>query len=242
MAPLLEIAGNAREELAADRRHDRDHHDREDEARPGSRPTLRRVAAENGMKPTVGKPRLDVLVQERPEDENPPQAEDDARDGREQLDHRAHRRPQHGGASSLRKSPIAIASGTGDEQRHEGADERPEDQVGRAERVLDGVPLARGRNPTPNSGSAGLAWSTTSKTRRAISADQPQSGERRRRPGGRRRRAATGGGASAQRTWALESQWYGACRGGSAGAVGGWRRRSAPSLKSRSWRSAPGRS
>ena len=51
-------------------------------------------------------------LQERPEDEDPPEADHDARDRGEQLDERpaiAARMPR--GASSVRKSAIAIAAG-----------------------------------------------------------------------------------------------------------------------------------
>ena len=118
-----------------------------------------------------------MLVQERPEDENPPKAEDDARDGREQLDHRAHRGPQHARSELAQEEPDCDRQGHRDEQRHEGGDERPEDQVGRAVRVLDGVPHARSEEPGPELLKRGLGLVDDLDDEEDHQRRQPQSGE-----------------------------------------------------------------
>ena len=78
---ILELTGDAQKELTADRRDDRDDHDREDhggceQALPG----LLRVAEERDETKRAVQPRLDVMSEERAEHENAPQPEHDARD------------------------------------------------------------------------------------------------------------------------------------------------------------------
>ncbi len=59
--------------------------------------------AKNGVQPKyVVQPRAELVVDDRPEDEDAPEPEDDARDRGEHLDERADDAANAGGASSLR--------------------------------------------------------------------------------------------------------------------------------------------
>ena len=72
-----------------------------------------RAAEERDEAERAVQPRLDVVGDERAEHEDPPEPEHDARDRGEHLDERRRRcRRTPRGASSLRNSAIAIASGT----------------------------------------------------------------------------------------------------------------------------------
>ena len=146
---LLEIARDAVEELTADAGHDRHDHDRQNEGcgeqadvggRPGERRDEPKVLVQEG---------LDVRLQKRPHHEDAPQPEDDARDGRQQLDQRSHGCPQRARSELAQKEPDGDRHGHGDDERDQRRHQRAPDQVESAVLVGDGVPLARGEEPEP---------------------------------------------------------------------------------------------
>ena len=145
------------------------------------------------------------------------------------------------GASSLRKSPIAIASGTAMSSATSAVTSVPKIRSAAPYVVLDGVPHARGQEPGAELLNRRLGLVDDLDDEEDHQRRQPQSGEARRCPGGRRRRTATGGGRSEARGL-LASQWS----WGSQGRKRRRRGRMAPALRSsrfrsRSCRSAPGR-
>ena len=85
---LLELGRHAEEELAADARGDRDDHDRQDEHGDQHPGVLGRAAEERDEAEMAVEPGLEILADERPENEDSPETEHDARDRREQLDER----------------------------------------------------------------------------------------------------------------------------------------------------------
>ena len=102
----------------------------------GSRPTFDGVPQKSGMKPKWSLRNGSTCgLEERAHDQDPPQAEDDARDRGQQLDQRPDRRPQPP------RRELAQEEADRDRDRH-GQDEREErghrgapDQVERAELV-----------------------------------------------------------------------------------------------------------
>ena len=86
----------------------------------------------------------EVVLHERPEDEDAPEADHDARDRGEQLDERGDQPRIPRGASSVRNSAIAIASRAATSTARNDVYSGPEDEVERAEIGLDGIPRARG--------------------------------------------------------------------------------------------------
>ena len=177
---LLEIARDAVEELAADAGHDRDDHDRE-HRQAGSRPTFDGVPEKSGMNAEVlDQERLDVLPPGTAPSRGCPTAR--ARRSGSPPGARPAPRPAPAaarGASSLRKSPIAIANGTAMMQRDERGHRRAPDQVARAELVGDRVPLVEVMKPEPERRDARLDASRPPCRR---------SGPRRRRPVAQRHR------------------------------------------------------
>ena len=101
----------------------------------GRRPACDGSPLKSGMKPNQrSEPRLEVRRDPGAEDENAPEAEDHARDRREQLDQRRRPAPRiQRGASSVRKSAIAIESGVAISERDDRRDEGAVDEVERAE-------------------------------------------------------------------------------------------------------------
>src|SRR5581483_311803 len=92
---LLQLRRDAEEELATDARDDREDHDREhDDRREDARAARRRLAEERDPAEGAVQRRLDVVAQDRAEDEDAPEPDDDARDGRERLDERRDRAAQ----------------------------------------------------------------------------------------------------------------------------------------------------
>ena len=93
------------------------------------------------MKPEVAvKPRLDVALDERREHEDPPEAEDHARDRGKQL----HERPDHS-AYRLRREHAQeeadrYADRGGEQQRHERAHRGAKQEVDRAKGIEVGRP------------------------------------------------------------------------------------------------------
>src|SRR5262245_54269537 len=83
---LLELFGHADEELAADARRDRNDHDRQHEDRDENTRVLRGAAEERNEAEMAVYPGLKILSDERPEDEDAPEAEDDARNRCQELD------------------------------------------------------------------------------------------------------------------------------------------------------------
>ena len=78
----------------------------------GSKPPACGAPLKNGVQPRkLPSNGSRSFCDERPEHEDPPEADDDARDRREHLDQRADHTADAVGASSLRKRPIAIESG-----------------------------------------------------------------------------------------------------------------------------------
>ena len=74
--------------------HDRDDHDRQDQAGGQQADVRRRAREQRDEAEVVVQPRLDVGLEERPHDEDPPQAEHDARDRGQELDQHPDRRAQ----------------------------------------------------------------------------------------------------------------------------------------------------
>ena len=98
------------------------------------------IAEERDEAERVVQRRLDVVGEERPEDEDPPQSKDDARDRGEQLDER----PDN--AAHPTRSQLAEIQADRDRERcrhdqsDQGADDCPVDEWQRAKDVLHRVP------------------------------------------------------------------------------------------------------
>ena len=113
-------------------------HHRQDDDRHARRPLLG-GPLKSGNQPSAVEKRLDLASHEGPEHEDAPEPDHDARDGRQHLDQRPDRAANHGGASSLRKRPIAIESGAANRS---------------APNEVTSVPMMNSRAPnTPSRGS-----------------------------------------------------------------------------------------
>ena len=140
---LFELTRNAEEELPADRRHDRNDHDRENHGgREEPLPGLLRVAEEGNEAQAAMQPGLDVVREKRPQHQDSPEPEHDARYGSEQLDERAD-----DAAHASRRQLAEIEADRDRKRRREHErDERahggPVDEGQRAEDVLHRVPGA----------------------------------------------------------------------------------------------------
>ena len=133
---LLELGRDADEELAADRRRDRDDHDRQHEHR-GEHGRLDLVAAVGEDRdPAEDAPeeRLRRAARRTARARRCPRARSTTLGTAASISTSVPTGPRtDGGASSLRKRPIAIETRRREQHRAERRDERADDQVARAE-------------------------------------------------------------------------------------------------------------
>ena len=113
-APSWSSRGNRQEEVPADRRDDRHDHDRQDDRRREDAASGRLGRPEERDEAEPPCSHGSTCWQERPEHEDPPEAEDHARDRGEHLDERAddpaHRRAARACSGRARsRSPIGVA-------------------------------------------------------------------------------------------------------------------------------------
>ena len=137
---LLELGRRRPEHLAGDRGDDRQRHDREDQR--GVEHPVGRVGAREQRDPAqeAVEERLEVVGEERPQDDDPPQSEDHAGDRRQQLDQDRHRTPDEAGGQLGEVDRDQDRRRGRDDQRDHRADERPVDERGGAELVGDRIP------------------------------------------------------------------------------------------------------
>src|SRR6266550_5422106 len=129
---LLELGRDTQKELAADARHDRDNHDRQDHSGDENATRLRRAAEDRQEAERVVQPQLDVIREERAEHEDPPEPEDNARDRRERLDQRSNHEAQ-----APRRE---LAQEERDQERDQRGHGSPVEPGRSAEDVLVGIP------------------------------------------------------------------------------------------------------
>ncbi len=100
-APVLQLARDGQEEVAAERRDDRQDHDREDQSR-GEHARARRLRRpeQRDEAEHVVQQGLEMLLREGRQHEQPPEAEDHAGNRGEHLDQRARPRPAPAAARS----------------------------------------------------------------------------------------------------------------------------------------------
>src|SRR5919206_499202 len=147
---LLQVARDAEEELPRDARDDRRDHDRQDEDR-GQEPEDRRVAAEERQEAERAlQPRLEVIGDERPHDEDPPEADDDARNRGEHLDERADRAAKPAWRELGEEERDRDRERSRDQERPDGRDGAAEQERRRAEDLVDArVPRVRDEEVEP---------------------------------------------------------------------------------------------
>ena len=140
---FLELRRHAEEELAADRRRDRDGHDRQhdDRGEHGRLDLVLAVARRSGSSRAAAQERLHVLRVERREHDRCPRARRRPRHRGEHLDQRADRPADRRRRELAEEEADRDRERRGDEHRAERRDDRADDQVARAELVRDGVPV-----------------------------------------------------------------------------------------------------
>ncbi len=154
--------------------HDRQHDDRREHAALG-----RRSEERDEAEPAVHE-RLDVVGDERSEDVDPPEADHDARDRGEHVDERADRAADRArGASSLRKSPIAIESGAAIKTAPNDVIAVPRMNWSAPKWLWTGSQVLVQRNPIPNARIDGHEPSIELPDDRGDQRERPEAGERR---------------------------------------------------------------
>ena len=141
--PVLELAWDAEEELPAEARDDRDHHDRQDQDRREHVRADSRLRAEDrqeAQRPVQCRPQ--GVDDERPEDEDAPETEYDGRDRRQQLDERAYDGTDPAGRELRQEERDRDRDRRRQEQSTERRDRGAEDERPGAEELL-----ARARIP-----------------------------------------------------------------------------------------------
>ena len=143
---FLEVARHAEEELAAHARDDRRDHDRQDED-CRQQPEDGRIAAEERDEPERPlQERLDVVGDDGAHDEDAPEPDDDARDGREHLDERPHRASEPAGRELGQEERDRDRERAGDQERPDRRHGGAEEERGRAEHLTRSrVPRLRGQ-------------------------------------------------------------------------------------------------
>src|SRR5438067_303698 len=138
---LLDLLRHLQEQVAADRRGDWDDHDRQHEHRREHRAARVRPAGEE-RRPAEGRvePRPELVVDDRAEDEDPPEPEDDARNRRQHLDERPDDAADAARRELAQVEPDRDRDGRREEEGEGTRVDRAEDEVDRAVLVCDGVP------------------------------------------------------------------------------------------------------
>jgi hypothetical protein len=138
---VLHLARHRQEQVAADRGDDRHDHDRQDQAGGEHADSgALRVAEDREESEVAVEPGLQVALDERREDEDPPEAEDHARDRGERLHQRADDSAHATGCQQGQVEPDRNRERRGQQERHPRADDRSVERSAGAEDVLVRLP------------------------------------------------------------------------------------------------------
>ena len=146
---LLEVARNGKEELPCNGGGDRQDHHREDEHGRQVAGQLRRAFEERQPPEPAAEERPEVVLDERAEDEDPPETDHDARDRGEQLDERRNRRADPARCELGEEERDSDRGRRRDKHCEERQVRGAEDEVERAELAFDGIPRSRRQETEP---------------------------------------------------------------------------------------------
>jgi hypothetical protein len=147
---FLDVDGHLQEQVTADCRGDRDDHDRQDEDGREQRAARDRARREERRPPEgVVQPWAELVVDDRPEDEDPPEPEHDARNRGEHLDERADDSPDAPGRELAQIQPDRQCDRRREEESETRHVQRRDEEVQRSELVRDGVPGLVRQEPDP---------------------------------------------------------------------------------------------